>query len=277
MQRAIVAVTHQQRMNQALLRRRRWLLHVLLRRRILRRLLRLGILRLLWLLLWLSILRLLWLVIALSMLWRLLLILLRLRCLRLRHHAWGKQRRFWRIINQRFHRRKFEIIERERMRAFRLFAGITRLLRSGKLASQFCFRCGISIVFFFGIIINMRFAVALLLRRRELTRQRILFQRIGFIVGQTIVVVMLITFGFTRGTFFGHTLRRQLNAVGGQLAARWHTNTVRARQLWTNALFHLRTRTLCWAKQRCRRSCGAGCTYRGSRVANAGSNRSNGG
>ena len=44
-----------------------------------------------------------------------------------------------RIINQRFHRRKFEIIEGERMSAFRLFAGIASLLRSRKLARQLGF------------------------------------------------------------------------------------------------------------------------------------------
>lgn len=136
------------------------------------------------------------------------------------------------------------------MRAFRLFTGIARLLRGGELAGQLGFCRSIGVVFFLGIIVNVRLTVALLLGRRKLAGQCILFQRIGFIVAQVNVVVMLITFGFARGAFFGHTLRRQLNAIGGQFAARWHANAVRARQLRANALFDLRTRAISRTKQR---------------------------
>ena len=60
---------------------------------------------------------------------------------RLRHYAWRKQRLMRTLIHQRFHRRKFKVIERERICPGRLFTGIALLLGRGKLASQFRF-CG---------------------------------------------------------------------------------------------------------------------------------------
>ena len=75
------------------------------------------------------------------------------------------------------------------------------------------------------------FAVTLILLGSKLTRKLILMQFVGiiFVVGLT-------------GFFFRHTLGRQFNAIRGQLPASRYAHAVRARQLWTNALFHLRTR-----------------------------------
>lgn len=46
----------------------------------------------------------------------------------LRHHAGSKQRLMRAFIHQRFHRREFKIIQRERMGSRRLFPGIALLL-----------------------------------------------------------------------------------------------------------------------------------------------------
>ncbi len=62
------------------------------------------------------------------------------------------------------------------------------------------------------------FAIALMLLGGELARQFILMHFIN-------VIFILILARF----FLSHTLRRQLNTVGGQLTPRWHANTVWAR------------------------------------------------
>ncbi len=80
-------------------------------------------------------------------------------------------------------------------------------------------------------IVLVLIPVALSLLGGKLTRQLILMQFVGIIF----------VVGFT-GFLFGHTLRRQFNAIRGQLPARRYAHAIRARQLWTNALFHLRTR-----------------------------------
>ena len=169
MRRTTVAITHQQRMDQAILRRRcnrlRWLLIMLLRCDRLRRLLIMllwcnRLCRLLIMLLWCNRLcRLLIMLLWCNRLWRLLIMLLRCNWLRrllimllrrngflvlrrgLRHYARRKQRLMRPLIHQRFHWRKFKVIEGEWIRSGRLFTGITLLLRRSKLAGQFRF-CG---------------------------------------------------------------------------------------------------------------------------------------
>ena len=215
--------------------RRNWLLRLLILRllcnRLLRllilllrcnRLLRLLILRLLCnRLLWLLILRLLILRLRCYRLLRLLILLLRcyrllrllillLRCYRLlrllyRFNNWRKQRFVWTIIQQRFHWRKFKIIQRERIRPSRLFAGITLLLSLSKLTSQFCLCRSICIFCVHGHIMLILFAIALLLRLGELTCQFILLHRIDFIIVVLIARIVLITLGFA-GFFFCRTL-----------------------------------------------------------------------
>ena len=74
-------------------------------------------------------------------------------------------------------------------------------------------------------------AVALILLGGKLTRQLVLMQFVGIIF-----VVRTTRF------LFHHTLGRQFNAIRGQLPASRHAHAVRARQLWTNALFNLRAR-----------------------------------
>ena len=156
-------------MDQTILRRRcnrlRWLLIMLLRCNWLRWLL-IMLLRCNWLhrllvvLLRFNWLR--WLLIMLlwcNRLCRLLIVLLRCNWLRrllimllrrnwflvlrrgLRHYARRKQRLMRPLIHQRFHWRKFKVIEGEWIRSGRLFTGITLLLRRSKLAGQFRF-CG---------------------------------------------------------------------------------------------------------------------------------------
>ena len=218
MQRTAVAITHQQRMKQGILRLWRnwllWLLILLLRRN---RLLRLLIL-LLWcnrllrlLILWLRHNRLLWLLILrLRRNWLLRLLILLLRCNRLlrllyRFNNWRKQRFVWTIIQQRFHWRKFKIIQRERIRPSRLFAGITLLLSLRKLTSQFSLCRSICIFCVYGHIMLILFAIALLLCLGELTCQFILLHRIDFIIVVLIARIVLIALGFT-GFFFRRTL-----------------------------------------------------------------------
>ena len=89
--------------------------------------------------------------------------------------------------------------------------------------------------------------VALILLRSELAGQLVLLHFISIIV-----VLRLARF------FFSHALGRQLDAIRSKLAAGWHADAVRTRQLRTNPLFHLRTRCApcCQAKDRCRRCCG---------------------
>ena len=231
MQRTAVAITHQQRMKQGILRlwynrllrllilrllcnRLLWLLILLLR---CNRLLRLLILRLWrnWLLrlliLRLRCNRLLRLLILRLRCYRLLrLLILLLRCYRLlrllyRFNNWRKQRFVWTIIQQRFHWRKFKIIQRERIRPSRLFAGITLLLSLSKLTSQFCLCRSICIFCVHGHIMLILFAIALLLRLGELTCQFILLHRIDFIIVVLIARIVLITLGFA-GFFFCRTL-----------------------------------------------------------------------
>ena len=165
-----------------------WLLILLLRRN--------RLLRLLILLLWRN--RLLWLLILL------------LRCNRLlrllyRFNNWRKQRFVWTIIQQRFHWRKFKIIQRERIRPSRLFAGITLLLSLRKLTSQFSLCRSICIFCVYGHIMLILFAIALLLCLGELTCQFILLHRIDFIIVVLIAGIVLIALGFT-GFFFCRTL-----------------------------------------------------------------------
>ena len=92
-------------------------------------------------------------------------------------------------------------------------------------------------------------SVALILLRGELTGQLVLLHFIG-----VIFVLRLARF------LFRHTLGRQLDAIRGKLTAGWNANAVRARQLRTNPLLHLRTwcATGCQAKDRCSYGCGRG-------------------
>ena len=171
--------------------RRNWLLRLLILRLRCNRLLRLLILRL-----------------RCYRLLRLLILLLRCyRLLRLlyRFNNWRKQRFVWTIIQQRFHWRKFKIIQRERIRPSRLFAGITLLLSLSKLTSQFCLCRSICIFCVHGHIMLILFAIALLLRLGELTCQFILLHRIDFIIVVLIARIVLITLGFA-GFFFCRTL-----------------------------------------------------------------------
>ena len=138
------------------------------------------------------------------------------------------------------------------MCAFRLLAGVTVLLRSRKLARQFSFSRRIRIIVVrHETIMTFRFTVTLLLRGGKLASQRILLHSVGFIVGHRVAIVMLIAFGFTSRPLFRHPLGRQLNTIRCELTARWYADSVRARQLRANALFNLRARPFCRAKQRC--------------------------
>ena len=205
MQRTAVTIAHQQRMKQGIMRlRRNWLLRLLILRLLCNRLLRLLILLL-------RCNRLLRLLILRLLCYRLLrLLILLLRCYRLlrllyRFNNWRKQRFVWTIIQQRFHWRKFKIIQRERIRPSRLFAGITLLLSLSKLTSQFCLCRSICIFCVHGHIMLILFAIALLLRLGELTCQFILLHRIDFIIVVLIARIVLITLGFA-GFFFCRTL-----------------------------------------------------------------------
>ena len=142
--------------------------------------------------------------------WLLRLLILLLRCNRLlrllyRFNNWRKQRFVWTIIQQCFHWRKFKIIQSERIRPSRLFAGITLLLSLSKLTSQFSLCRSICIFCVHGHIMLILFAVALLLCLGELTRQFILLHRIDFIIVILIARIILIALGFT-GFFFCRTL-----------------------------------------------------------------------
>ena len=142
--------------------------------------------------------------------WLLRLLILLLRCNRLlrllyRFNNWRKQRFVWTIIQQRFHWRKFKIIQRERIRPSRLFAGITLLLSLRKLTSQFSLCRSICIFCVYGHIMLILFAIALLLCLGELTCQFILLHRIDFIIVVLIARIVLIALGFT-GFFFRRTL-----------------------------------------------------------------------
>ena len=142
--------------------------------------------------------------------WLLRLLILLLRCNRLlrllyRFNNWRKQRFVWTIIQQRFHWRKFKIIQRERIRPSRLFAGITLLLSLRKLTSQFSLCRSICIFCVYGHIMLILFAIALLLCLGELTCQFILLHRIDFIIVILIARIILIALGFT-GFLFRRTL-----------------------------------------------------------------------
>ena len=50
--------------------------------------------------------------------------------------------------------------------------------------------------------------IAILLRGGKLASQRILLQRIGFIVGQWLIILRLIALSFTSSALLGHPLRR---------------------------------------------------------------------
>ena len=93
------------------------------------------------------------------------------------------------------------------------------------------------------------FTVALILLCRELASQFVLLHVIC-----VIFVVRLTCF------FFGHTLGWQFDAVRGKFTTGRNANAVRAWQLWTNPLFHLRTRcaTRSQAEDRCGSSSGHG-------------------
>ena len=119
--------------------------------------------------------------------------ILLLRCNRLlrllyRFNNWRKQRFVWTIIQQRFHWRKFKIIQRERIRP-----------------SQFSLCRSICIFCVYGHIMLILFAIALLLCLGELTCQFILLHRIDFIIVVLIARIVLIALGFT-GFLFRRTL-----------------------------------------------------------------------
>ena len=246
MQWAAVAIAHQQRMDQALLRLSGWLLwlHRLLRLRILLRLYRLlrlhGLLRLCILLrlnrlLRLCILlRLNWLLRLCNMLW--LNGLLRLwrrnrltRRLGFRHHARREQRLTRRIIHQIFHWREFKVRQRERISPCRLLTGITLLLRGGELASQLRFGGTIFVILRFkGLWLDLMLitTIPLLLLLSELAGQLLLLLHfIGLVV---VVFIIRLTSGFTR-FLFGHSLGRQFDAIGGQFTAGRNTYAIRPR------------------------------------------------
>ena len=91
-------------------------------------------------------------------------------------------------------------------------------------------------------------AIALMLLCGELTRQ--------FVLLHFICIIVVIRF---TGFLLSHTLRRQLNAIGCQLAAGWHTHAVRTRQLRTNPLFYLRTWCSTCRQAKDRRRSRSGC------------------
>ncbi|MNI64896.1 hypothetical protein D3C73_1203670 [compost metagenome] len=65
----------------------------------------------------------------------------------------------------------------------------------------------------------------------------------GFIILRKIISLLQWLVVLTGALFlFGHTLRRQLDAVGSQLTPGRNTHRVRARQFRAEALFHLRVR-----------------------------------
>ena len=180
---------------------------------------------------------------------RLLIMLLRLMCgaIRLRlDRLWHKQRLARAVINQRFHRRKRNVIRHRRRSARRLRRRIALLLRRGKLTCQLSLFSGVFL--FQAHLCLIRFAVTLLLGRGKLARQLVLIHSIGFFFRNALLLLRHTTLRFFTGALFGHSLGRQFDAIRGKLTTRRHTNAVRARQLRANALFHLRTR--CFAGRR---------------------------
>ena len=206
MQRTAIAIAHQQRVDQALLRRGRGRLMPLRGNRLLLlHGLRCSLVRLRrhWLRVYRLVLR--RLITLLRSGGRLLIV--RGRLLRLDFRRRRKQRLARPLIDQRFHRREFIIRRRERISARRLLSGVALLLGGGKLARQLRFRRSVGVIVISRVIVFPAMAIALLLGGGELASQFILLHSIRFLIREQLIVIMGVALRLPR-TLFRLPLRR---------------------------------------------------------------------